>query len=188
MQEEIHHLRGWELGRGGGRRASRLWTKWRFLKQQGGCQSLVVSSHFLRGPCDWKIQSRLSAWNLQSTRLKFSIQAWTFQSPLKTSISIENFSPRLNISILLEVFNLAWKLLSRPWQLPTKGALLCGPLEICNLDWNIQFQSSLEIFNLDKKYQCDIGRLKSSILRRAVPRSSRGPCYQRDLPMKRIIH
>ena len=62
------------------------------------------------------------AWNFQS-------QAWNFQSRLKISISIENFNPDLD-------------------KTPQKGALLCGSLEIFNLDW---------------KFRSEIGRLKISI-------------------------
>ena len=83
-----------------------------------------------RGPYDWKN-------SIPTDRVKFPIHtlqifnpyAWKFQSRLKFSISIENFNPDLDNS-------------------PHKGALLCGSVEIFNLDW---------------KFQSEIGRLKISI-------------------------
>ena len=47
---------------------------------------------------DWKHQSRLIAWSFQSTRLKFSIQAWKFQSRLKFSNSLEKSTSDLDNS------------------------------------------------------------------------------------------
>ena len=43
-------------------------------------------------------ESWLIAWHFQSMRLKFSIQAWKFQSRLKLSVSLDMFTPDLDNS------------------------------------------------------------------------------------------
>ena len=105
-------------------RKCRFWSFWSLLGH-------VLSAGLApEGPAIEKIQSRLIAWNIQSIRLKVSIQDWKFLSRLKVSISLDNFNPdldnspqqeryfqsRLTISISIESFNLrlvAWKFQSR---------------------------------------------------------------------------
>ena len=71
------------------------------------------------GPTIEKLNIEWSREMFNPYGLKVSIPDWKFQSWMKSLISIESFNPDLYNS-------------------PQRGALLCGSLEIFNLDWNFQ--------------------------------------------------